>query len=153
MPVRDAVNAVPTSRNKACALALACAVMLPATTLAEDYPPLRAGLWEFTRTTSDGTGAHRQTKFTRQRCADPAADMKKQNEKLARQECALTPLSRQGDVYEGTAVCTAFGKPMESRTWLTVEGDSAYSVVVVSNGHYGTMTEEVSAVRLGNCRK
>lgn len=152
MKLRNTVNTVPAGRMKAGALALACAAMLPVTAFAEDYPPLRPGLWEFTRSTSDGTGSYRQTKFTRQRCADPAADMKRQHEKLARQDCTLTPLAKQGDAYEGASVCTVFSGQMESRTLLTVEGDSAYNVVVVSNGHYGTMTEEVSAVRLGDCR-
>jgi hypothetical protein len=153
MPVRDSVNEVTPSRSSACVLALGCTLLLPVTTLAEEYPSLRPGLWEFIRTTNDGSGAHRQTKFTRQRCTDPVADMKRLKEKLVQQGCMLTPQSRQGDVYEVAAVCTVMGGQMESRTFLTVEGDGAYSAIVVSSGDYGSVTEEVSAVRLGDCRK
>jgi hypothetical protein len=140
-------------RTKACTLVLAGAMTFPAFSLAEEFPPLRPGLWEFVRSMNDSTGSHRQTTFTQQKCADPTADMKKMHAKLSKQGCALSPLSRNEDTYASTAVCTVFGVQMESRTLLTVKGDSDYSVVVTSIGTAGSVTEEISAARLGDCRK
>lgn len=163
MKLRENAKAVAMRRQALCVLMLAGAVTLPAVTPAQEqeqeqaqapgYPTLRPGLWEFTRSTSDGSGSYRQTKFTRQRCADPVADLKRHYEQLARRDCTLTPLARHGDAYEGASVCTVLGRQMESRTLLTALGDGDYSLVTVASGDYGTMTEEVSAVRLGDCRK
>jgi hypothetical protein len=118
---------------------------------AEDLPVFRPGLWEFTRSMDDNSGMYRQTKFTRQKCAAPTADLRKASEKMSAQGCSQSPLLRIGDSYEGTSTCQVFGIQMESHTVLTAAGDGAYRRVTTARGEKGSTTEEITARRLGDC--
>ena len=147
------LNCDSRRRTEAFSLVLVCLLISPSISLADDLPSLRPGLWEFKSSMEDNTGMYRQTTFTKQKCADPVSDIMKMNEKFSRQGCSLSSPSRHGDSYESTSVCQVLGIQMESRTTLTALGDSAYKVSVISHGKNGSTTEELTATRLGDCRK
>jgi hypothetical protein len=137
-------------RTAALLLALSCISALDRA-YAEGLPAFRPGLWEFNHSMEDNSGMYRQTRFTRQRCADPTADLRKTRAEMSAQGCSLSPLSGSGDFYEGTATCQAPRSRMESHITLTAAGGDGYRLMVTSRGEKGSTTEEITARRLGDC--
>jgi hypothetical protein len=139
-----------TGRAASLFLALFC-IASAGHAYAEELPAFRPGLWEFNRSMDDNSGMYRQTRFIRQRCADPTADLRKTRAKMAAEGCSLSPLSGTGDFYEGTSTCEAPRSRMESHIVLTAAGGDAYRLAITTRGEKGSTTEEVTAKRLGDC--
>lgn len=133
-------------------LLLAVACLLAAVAQAEELPAFRQGLWRFKRTVEGmGTAGKPQTIDT-SKCTDPSADMKKQNAMLAKSGCTATPLARSGNTYTFTATCTIEGKTLESKSALTVESDSAYSIEIETTSGSTKSHERLDARRTGDCK-
>jgi len=120
---------------------------------AEEPPPLRAGMWEFTRTvevlgTSDQRGV-----LTTSKCANPSQDMKGRNQQLSAMGCKVSPMTRSGSTYTFTAECTIKGVAVHSKSVLTVESATAYTVRVESRSSSGGTNETLKARRTGDCEK
>lgn len=147
---RPSHHARGAGRTASLLLALLCIASV-GHAYAEELPAFRPGLWEFNRSMEDNSGMYRQTRFTRQRCADPTADLRKTRAKMAVQGCSLSPLSGTGDFYEGTSTCEAPRSRMESHIALTAAGEDAYRLAITSRGEKGSTTEEITARRLGAC--
>lgn len=119
---------------------------------ADDWPPLRQGLWEITRTMqAPGGGAPRVV--TGKRCLDPAADWKAQNARLAKAGCSFTPLQRSGNQYSFSSTCAVMGVMSSGRTTITANGDSAYSMTVESVTDGQKTSETATGRRVGDCVK
>ena len=119
---------------------------------ADDWPALRTGMWEFSRTIeTPGTPGKPQIIQTK-KCTNPSDDMKKQNEMLKKSGCTFTPPVRAGNTYTYSATCNIQGATGTSKSVLTVEDDSAYSISIESD-FAGTSTHEVlHARRVADCR-
>jgi len=133
-----------------CGVVLATALATSGTTAA-DFPPLRAGMWEFNRSVEGAAGGGAPSSFTSKKCTDPAADMKASNERMKQAGCKLSPTTQNGSTYSFSAECQIQGTAMKSESQLTVAGDSAYTVRIVSNANGRTTRETLSARRVGDC--
>jgi hypothetical protein len=143
---------MPTIRAAAGALVAGALPLFSAPIAAEEAPAFRPGLWEFKRTIDPGVAGKSQ-ELASTRCASPSEDMKRQREKLQQVGCTFSPVSRSGKVYTFTAQCPVHGVQGESKTALTVESDSAYSVRVEIKQGAQTATEVLKARRTGECAK
>lgn len=118
---------------------------------ADDWPALRAGMWEFNRTIeTPGTPGKPQTMQTR-KCTNPSDDMKRQNETLAKGGCKFSPITRAANIYTYSAVCKLQSASGTSKSVLTVESDSAYTIRVESDFGGEPTRELLRAKRMGNC--
>lgn len=108
----------------------------------DDTPQLKAGLWEFSRTSS-GTPP-----MTAQKCTDPA---KLFAEKPPLDACQFSPMMHNGNNYSFTADCTVHGMSLTSKTAIVVDGDSAYTMTVDSQGAGVSTKEVLVAKRVGDC--
>jgi hypothetical protein len=132
-------------------ITLICASALPYLALADDLPVLRKGVWEFNRTVEDPKAAGKPMKMTTKRCTDPAADMKKTNEMLAKQGCKFSSVVKSGNTYSFTSDCPLQGAPVKSRSVIFVESDSAYRVDVTSTTGARSAKEVLVAKRITDC--
>lgn len=138
-------------------LALARFAVLLAATLvtgrvaADDWPALRAGMWEFSRTIETPGASGKPQDIQKKDCTNPTDDMKKQNDMLTKAGCKFSPVVRAGNTYTFSATCTMQGASGTSKSVLTVQGDSAYEIRVDSD-FGGKKTHEVlRAKRTGDC--
>lgn len=133
------------------AAALGLSLCLSAAAFAADLPPLRKGMWEFVRTV-DGQGAGgKPVTLTRKACTDPSADMKRNNEMLAKSACKFSAPSSKGNVYTFSAECPMQGVAVQSQSVLTFQSDSSYSAQITSSGGGKSTKELLVAKRLGDC--
>ena len=112
----------------------------------DDTPQLKAGLWQFSRSSSTapaGTAA-----MSNQKCIDPT---KLFSEKPQMESCKFSPMTRSGNTYNFTADCTIHDTPLTSKTSIVVDGDSAYTMTVDSHGGGMTTKEVLTATRIGDC--
>lgn len=117
----------------------------------EEWPALRHGLWQFDRSIETvGKGGRPQTVQTRS-CTSPTDEMKRQNETLSRAGCKFSPLARAGNVYTYSAACKMQGMSGTSKSVLTVDGDSAYTIRVESDFGGEATRELLQARRTGDC--
>ena len=120
---------------------------------ADEWPSLRPGSWEFTRTIlSPHTGGKpRVVKATR--CVDPVADMRQQNARLTKAGCTFSTTVRHGSTYSFSSLCRMAGMEVRSKSVLTVESPTAYRLHVdtLEDGVAGQ--EDMVARRVGDCRK
>ena len=120
---------------------------------AEEPPPLRAGMWEFTRTIeSEGTSGQPQV-MTSSKCTNPSQDMKGRNQQLSAMGCKVSPMTKSGKTYTFTSDCTIKGVTVHSKSVLTVESATAYTVRVESRSSSGGTNETLKALRTGDCKK
>ena len=118
---------------------------------AEEWPAMRHGMWEFTRSIeSVGKGGKPQTVQTK-KCTNPTDEMKRQNETLSKAGCKFSPLARAGNVYTYSAACRMQGISGTSKSVLTVDGDSAYTIRVESDFGGEATRELLQARRTGDC--
>lgn len=150
----------PSERVAALVKLLLSAGFLAASGLAsaEDLPAFRQGLWEFNRSIDGASAPADRKKLTVRKCVDPREDMKTQNAMLAKAGCKFSPMKQMGNTYRFSADCTIQGAGRStSRSVMTVDSDSAYTVKVESEGTKGGKTvrtsEVLSAKRLGDCAK
>ena len=132
-------------------VAFLCVTALPCIAIADDLPALRKGMWEFNRSVEDSTAAGKPMNMTNKKCADPTADMKKMNVMLAKGSCKLSPAVKSGNAYSFTYGCQVQGIPMQTRSVMSVESDSAYKVNVTSTAGARSTKEVLVAKRLGDC--
>jgi hypothetical protein len=113
--------------------ALLCATALPCVALADDLPSFRPGLWEFKRSVEGTNGAGKPLN--------------------TKQGCKASSVVKSGNAYSFTTDCQIQGVPMQSRSVVTVESDSAYKVDVTSKGGARSTTEALVAKRIGECKE
>jgi len=119
---------------------------------AQQWPVLKQGMWEFTRTMQPpGGGAPKVV--TSKRCIDPAADMQRQNATLAKSGCTISAPARAGNTYTFTAACKVMGISSNTTSTLVVESDSAYTLTVEGTTDGEPTKETMKARRTGDCAK
>ena len=118
---------------------------------ADDWPVLRHGLWEFNRTMEGAGKGGRAESIQARRCVNPTDDMKRQREMLGKSGCKFSPISRSGNVYSYSATCQMQGLSGTSKSTLTVNGDSAYTLRVESDFGGEATRELMQAKRVGDC--
>lgn len=130
--------------------ALVLLALTACTSNAQDLPALSAGLWEITRTVdTSGNNVAPQTVTTRE-CTSPNEGMLARQEMLEKIGCTLSPLNQNGNTYTFSAVCSR-GEGGTSRSTLTVDNDSAYSIRIESNIEGMPSLEMLRATRVGDC--
>lgn len=132
-----------------CAFILAAALAAAAAS-AQELPALRDGLWEISRTieAAPDTGAA-QTIQARE-CFSPSAHMKKQQAMLQSIGCKLSPVDHVDNTYTFSALCGPDAAGV-SKSVLTIESDSAYSIRIESNIDGAPSQELLRATRIGDC--
>lgn len=120
---------------------------------ADEWPAFRAGMWEFNRSIQTAGSAAAPQVVNSSRCVNPSEDMQRQNQMLAKAGCSFSPLSRSGNVYTFAADCKIQGVAGKSKSTITVESDSAYSIRVESTLGPQPTSELLKARRTGDCRK
>jgi hypothetical protein len=136
-------------------MALGLALVPPMGAAATDveWPELKPGLWQFTRTS---TTAGKPTTIERQGCADPVAEWKKQQEASGRSGCTMKTVKASADRYVTTAECKLPGAGEgSSRSTAVIKGPGAYEVSVENRGVLAKSgeSEHLVAKRLGDCPK
>jgi Protein of unknown function (DUF3617) len=131
---------------------LAGTATLSLAALADDYPVLKPGMWEFKRTVASPDAGGKAMNVERRECADPTADMKKSNDTLAKQGCKFSPIVRSGNAYSFSSDCRIQGAQFQSRSVITVDGAGAYRVDVTSTGGGSSTKELLVARRVGECQ-
>jgi hypothetical protein len=132
----------------AVAITAACVIGLQA----QQWPVLKQGMWEFTRTMqAPGGGAPRTV--TSKRCTDPTADMQRQNATLTKSGCTISAPVKKGNTYTFTAACNVMGVSSNTTSTLVVESESAYSLTVEGTTDGQPTKEAMKAVRIGDCTK
>jgi Protein of unknown function (DUF3617) len=121
------------------------------TVRADEWPTLRAGMWEFDRTIETSGASAKPKAISTKSCTNPGDDMKKQNEMLTKAGCVFSPVNREGNTYAFSAVCKLPGASGTSKSVLNIESDSAYTIRIESDLG-GTPTRELLiAKRIGTC--
>jgi len=151
---------LPTVCHRGLVLGLARGLVLglalvPAAALAADvqWPELKPGLWQFTRTS---TTAGKPTTIERQGCADPVAEWEKQHEASGRSGCTVKTVKAAADRYVTTAECKLPGAGEgSSRSTAVIQGPGGYEVSVENRGVLAKSgeSEHLVARRLGDCPK
>ena len=117
---------------------------------ADELPPFRTGLWEFKRTVDGGDG--KPVTLTNQKCTSPTDDMNRKTQSMATSGCQASPVTRSGNIYSFSFKCTLQGVPVESKSVITFENESAYKVDVQSKQGTRTSREQLDARRVGDCK-
>jgi hypothetical protein len=134
----------------ACAMVLTAAALPMTVMAADEWPPLRSGMWEFNRTIEAPNTKPRTMHF--KACQDPVEATKKQIESLKENVgCKFSPIVRAGSTYTYTAECTINGAPFSSKSVYTVESDSEYTIRVESKSGSEPSHETLKAWRTGAC--
>jgi hypothetical protein len=132
------------------ALGLACASACPV--VAADQQQLRAGMWEFSRTVEGPASGGKAVTMASKKCTDPAAEMKQRREGLTKQGCKFSPGRNSGKTVEFEAVCPMGGTTITSKSRMTIESDSSYTIEITSSAPGGAGTKEkLVAKRVGDC--
>jgi hypothetical protein len=119
---------------------------------AQQWPVLKQGMWEFTRTMQPpGGGAPKIV--TSKRCIDPVADMQRQNATMAKSGCTISAPAKTGNAYTFTAACRIMGISSNTTTTLVAENDSAYTLTVEGTTDGEPTKETMKARRTGDCAK
>ena len=116
--------------------------------LADDMPVFRHGMWNFVRTIESSGGAQ---SVANKKCTNPTEDMKKQHQMSGKVGCSVSPVTKSGNSYTFVASCSLQGQPVESKSTMTVESDSAYKIRVESKAAGQTTKELLVATRSGDC--
>ncbi len=116
---------------------------------AEELPQFRKGMWEFNRSIDSGTGQPQVIKL--QRCVSPTDDMREQNRQLVAAGCKATDVVKVDNVYSFTADCKIEGVTMQSKSVVTVEGDSGYRAEIETTQGPVMTKESLVARRVGDC--
>lgn len=144
------------ARLLAIAALLAAAAPVTALAASDDFPTFKHGEWEFTRR-GENVPKHVQDLAVKE-CLEPGAAIREQNGLLEKAGCKFDPAKIEGNVYTYSAKCEIpnVGK-MQSTSVLTRDSDTAYKVVVSSEGEMNgkpvKTSETLIAKRVGNCKK
>ena len=134
------------------AITLVSALALTALAIAQEWPSLRQGMWEITRTMQAPGGGAPKT-VTAKRCMDPAADWQKQNAQLTKAGCTFTPIKHSGGTYTFSSSCNVAGMSSTTTTTIVVESDSSYTLTVEGTTDGAPTHEVMKARRVGDCAK
>jgi hypothetical protein len=116
---------------------------------AQDFPVFRYGMWNFVRTIEIASGGGRS--IANKKCMDPTEDMKKQHQTNLQAGCTVSPVTKSGNAYRFVTTCKLQGQAVESKSTMTVEGDSAYRIRVESKAPGQATKELLVATRSGDC--
>jgi hypothetical protein len=116
---------------------------------AQELPSLQRGMWEFNRTLVDETG--KTQVIAAKKCTNPADDMRKQNDMLTKAGCKSTPVTRSGSSYSFTSQCNIHGISVQSKSVMSVDGDTAYKIDIESQQDGAKTKELLVARRIGDC--
>jgi len=108
-------------------------------------------MWEFKRTVEGQGAGGKPVSLNNKKCTDPSADMKHMSELLTKQGCKVSAVSSTDNTHSFTSSCQVQGVPMQSRSVMTVQSDSAYTVQVSSSGGGRSTKEMLTAKRVGDC--
>jgi len=133
-------------------ITLASALAITAQAFAQEWPSLRHGMWDITRTMQAPGGGAPKT-VTAKRCMDPAADWQRQNAQLTQAGCTFTPIKRSGSTYTFSSSCNVMGVSSTTTTTIVVESDSAYTLTVEGKTDGEPTKEVMKAKRIGDCAK
>lgn len=109
---------------------------------AGDEPALRPGLWHFHRLMGKQT-------LDKDECTDPVARWKAPTAGLAKAGYTQSPMTKRGNVYTFTTACPAINAV--SKSIMTIESDSAYTVDITTTMGGQTSNEMLTAKRVGDC--
>ncbi len=136
----------------AAGLVLAAALAAIAPALADEWPTLRHGMWDITRTMQPpGGGA--PTTVTAKRCMDPVAEWQRQRTQLKASGCTFTPVERSGSTFSFSSACEVMGVSSRTRTTIAVESDGAYTLTVDGTTDGEPTHEVMKAKRVADCPK
>jgi len=129
---------------------------LTTTSMAQDYPQLKAGQWETTTTSSvkPGTPPNKMTM-----CTDEAMQkqMMSMGEGMRREMCSKSDLRHEGGKFIGDSVCKIGESTMTSHSVMSIQGDAGYKTVVIANYDPPFMgmketTTTIEGKNVGPCR-
>lgn len=91
---------------------------------AQDFPKLKAGLWEMATSSTRAPGV----KAISTLCLDASLqkDMVKMSTGMMAGMCSKTELKAVGSTFVGEAVCNFNGSTMKSKSVMTLKGDTSY---------------------------
>jgi len=133
-------------------ITLASALAITAQAFAQEWPSLRHGMWDITRTMQAPGGGAPKT-VTAKRCMDPAADWQRQNAQLTKAGRTFTPSKRSGSTYTFSSSCNVTGVSSTTTTTIVVESDGAYTLTVEGKTDGEPTKEVMKAKRIGDCAK
>lgn len=117
--------------------------------IADDWPTLRQGLWEYQRNVGP-------QKVESKRCLSPTEDMKRQNAMLEKNGCTISPIRQSGKTYTFDVNCRMKMPVGEihstSTSVMTVESDSSYRLEVRGTLDGEQTNETLVARRVGDCK-
>ncbi|MFO1320674.1 MAG: DUF3617 family protein [Burkholderiales bacterium] len=156
--MKNVSRSLPARSSRCLGFLLAALALAPAGAIAakDDFPRLKQGEWEFVRKSANAPKGAQDLAV--KECLDPAASMREQNAIMAKAGCTFDPAKIEGKSYTYVARCDIpnMGKSV-SRSVLTYESDSAYSVAVESEGEMNgkpmKISETLIARRVGSCKK
>jgi hypothetical protein len=110
----------------AATLAVACSSIA----LAQDYPKMKAGLWEMTSTAAKEGVPPAKSSL----CTDDALqkELVTMGAGIRKEMCAKSDLKRDGNRITSTAECKLGESKIVSRAVMTLKGDSAYTTDVTA---------------------
>jgi hypothetical protein len=131
---------------------LALIALVAAPVVAQDWPRLRQGMWEITRTMqAPGEGAPRVVPV--KKCMDPSTDWQAQNARMSKAGCTFSPIRHSGSTYTFTSNCSVMGITSNTTTTIVVESDSAYTLTVEGTTDGKPTKETAKGRRIGDCSK
>lgn len=119
--------------------------------VADDFPVLKPGLWEYQRTGAAKSAQGQTTPETVRQCTSPSDDIRKRWAKLASGDCTFSPIKHTDDRYAYTSVCRHNDLVFQMASVITVENDSAYRIRTELFSAGGSSKEIVVARRQGDC--
>jgi hypothetical protein len=138
------------SSGLAAAFVLALVAAMATPLVAQDWPRLRQGMWEITRTIqAPGGGAPKIIPV--KKCMDPAAEWQTQNARLSKAGCTFSPVKHSGSIYTFSSNCSVMGVTSATTTTIVVESDSAYTMTVEGTTDGRPTKETAKAHRVGDC--
>ncbi len=129
--------------------AVAASLATPGAAQANEWPTFRHGMWNFVRTISSSSGGGQS--IANKKCMNPTDDLKRQHQASTQAGCTVSPVTRAGTAYTFVTACKLQGQAVESKSTISVEGDSAYRIRVESKVAGQTTTETLVATRSGDC--
>jgi len=134
-------------------LAASASLALSRRAAAEELPAFRQGMWEFDRTVEGMDPSGKPQTFKVEKCTSPSDDMKQQDAMLRQMGCTFSAITRTGNAYTFEATCNVQGQSSHSKSTLTAESDSAYTIAVESQQAGMKTHEKLIARRTGDCKK
>lgn len=132
--------------------ALVAALAISSGALADEWPALRHGMWDITRTMQPPGGGEPKA-ITTKRCMDPVEEWKRQRTQLTQAGCTFSPIQRSGSTFTFTSACDTMGVSSKSTTTIVVESEGAYTLTVDGTMDGRASHEVMKARRVGDCPK